>query len=439
MPALRMTQAHAHAVRRPRWASVTAAACVALVSATVAHAQGASREVLTLPAALRLAADRSPLLEQVEARFSIARGENRTLGQWPNPVLEYRRENLGAPIDPDEFFTAYIPIDVTGRRIQLARATRRGAERVSAERAAARRDVELMIAQSWLTAALSRDLGETATRQYDAVAEVSRLQAERAREGVASEASALRTRVEADRLAHQAALAEARAIGDRQSLAAALGMSADSLPPLPSVLTAEAIPELRGADDLAALGEEALLDRARAGRDELRAATVAREEASLRQGVERGAVLGDWQLQGGSKLTGGFMTGQVGLAVPLPFFNRNAGARERAQGAVREADAVWRSTMLTVRGEVLAAAAQLRRLLVLGDRLATTPTDGDTIAESARIAYTEGHMTLLELLDAERAAADARTTALQYRADLLLARLALARAVGASLLAGETP
>jgi len=434
----RTREAH-RALRRPWWTAVTGAVWAALACASVAHAQEASREVLTLPAALQLAAERSPLLEQVEARFSIARGENRTLGQWPNPVLEYRRENLGAPIDPDEFFTAYIPIDVTGRRVQLARATRRGAERVTAERAAARRDAELAIAQSWLTAALSRDLGETATRQYDAVAEVSRLQAERAREGVASEASALRTRVEADRLAHQAALAESRAIRDRQALAAVLGLSADSMPALPSVLTAEGAADVRVADALAALPEEALLARARAGRDELRAATVAREEASLRQGVARGAVLGDWELQGGSKLTGGFMTGQVGLAVPLPFFNRNAGARERAQGAVREADAVWRSAMLSVRGEVLSAAAQLRRLLALGERMATTPADGDVIAASARIAYTEGHMTLLELLDAQRAAADARTTALQFRADLLLARLALARAVGASLLSGETP
>jgi outer membrane protein, heavy metal efflux system len=394
---------------------------------------------LTLRRALELAAERSPVLERVEAQFGMARGENRTIGQWPNPILEYRRENLGAPLDPDEFFTAYIPIDVTGRRVQLARATRRGSERLASALAASRRDAELAIAQSWLTAALSQDLGETAQRQFEAVTEIARLQAERAREGVASEASALRTRVEADRLAHQAALSEARAIRDRQALAAALGVPADSLPPLPSMLTGLDRPELGATAALASLPDAALLERARVGREELRAAEVAREEATLRRAVERGAVLGDWQLQGGSKLTGGFMSGQVGLAVPLPFFNRNAGARERATSAVREAEAAWRSTMLTVTGEVLSAAAQLRRLLALGDRMATTPGDGDIIAESARIAYTEGHMTLLELLDAQRAAADARTTAQQYRADLLLAQLTLARAIGASLLPGATP
>jgi len=398
-----------------------------------------ARAPLTLRRALQLATARSPLLERVEAQFGMARGDNRITGQWPNPVLEYRRENLGAPIDPDEFFTAYIPIDVTGRRLQLARATRRGTERLASELAASRRDAELAIAQAWLAAALSRDLGETARRQFEAVTEIARSQAERAREGVASEASSLRTRVEADRLAYEVALQEARAIRDRQVLAAALGVPADSLPALPSVLADQDMPDLRAADAIAALDDAALLERARAGREELRAAVVAREEASLRRAVERGAVLGDWQLQGGSKLTGGFMTGQVGLAVPLPFFNRNAGARERATGAVREAEAEWRSTMLTVTAEVLGAAEQLRRLLALGDRMATTLGDGEIIAESARIAYTEGLMTLLELLDAQRTAADARTTAQQYRADVLLARLALARAVGANLLAGETP
>jgi outer membrane protein TolC len=155
--------------------------------------------------------------------------------------------------------------------------------------------------------------------------------------------------------------------------------------------------------------------------------------------VERGGVLGDWQLQGGSKLTGGFMTGQVGLALPLPFFNRNDGARERATGAVRDAEAEWRSTMLTVTGDVVGAAEQLRRLLALEDRMATTLVDGESIAESARIAYTEGLMTLLELLDAQRTAAEARATAQQYRADVLLARLALARALGTNLLAGGIP
>lgn len=409
------------------------------ITSAAAQPQAQPQDVLTLPRALQLAALRSPLLEQLEARFGMARGENRTLGQWPNPVLEYVRENLGAPIDPDEFVTAILPFDVTGRRVRLSRATRRGAERLVAARAAARRDADLVIAQSWLTAALSRDLDETAARQYAAVSEVSRLQGERAREGVASEASALRTRVEADRLAHLAALAAVRAQRDRYALAAALGLAADSMPRLPSVLTEGALPDVSSADALAALDDESLLARARDGREELRAANVARDEAALRRGVERAAVLGDWQLQGGTKRTSGFMSGTVGLAVPLPFFNRNEGARERADGAVREAEATWRRTLLTVNGEVLAAAEQLRRLLALGERMATTPADGDTIAESARIAYTEGHMTLLELLDAQRAAADARTTALQYRADLLLARLALARAVGASLLTGEMP
>ncbi len=425
------------AIGRPaRRVALAAGLLLGAVPSLWAQDRTPAQAPLTLRDALRLAADRSPLLAQTDARFGVARGELRTLGQWPNPTLEYRRENLGAPIDPDEFFTAYIPIDVTGRRVQLARATRRGDARLQAELAAARRDGELEIASRWIEAVLAADLRATLAAQHAAIADIARLEGIRAAEGVTSEASALRTRVEADRLAHQLALAESRALRARHVLATRLGVPADSLPPLPSLLdTPVTTPDAA----LAALSDTELLARARRDREELRAATLAREEAALRRRVERGGVLGDWQLQGGSKLTGGFMSGQVGLAVPMPLFNRNAGARERAASVEREADASWRAAMLAVTGEVVAAADQLRRLEALGARLSVTPADGETIAASARVAWTEGEMTLLELLDAQRAAADARATAQQYRADLLLARLTLARAVGAPLFDGGTP
>lgn len=407
---------------------------------------GAAAPPLTLASALSLAATHSPLYERVEARAGIARGEVRTAGQWPNPTLEYRRENLGSPLDPDEFFTAYVPIDVTGRRVQLARATRRGTARLLAERDVERQDAALAVARAWVNAVLAADLAQVVTAQHDAAVEVARLEAVRATEGASSEAAARRTRVEATRLAHSRALAEARAVQERAALATLLGLVADSLPPLPSadggaspfdVATLEANARTV-LEELATLDDAGLQARARRDRRELQAVAFAREEAGYRQAVERGGVLGDWQLQGGSKLTGGFFTGQVGLAVPLPLFNRNAGARERAAGLVRDADAVARATALAVAGEVRAAAEALRRLTALGTDLPFAPDDATVIANAARVAYVEGEMSLLELLDALRAAADARATAHQYAADLLLARLTLARAVGASFLAGES-
>jgi outer membrane protein TolC len=233
-------------------------------------------------------------------------------------------------------------------------------------------------------------------------------------------------------------------VQERGALATALGVPDNVLPALPvtrngrSALTDAALDTSAHAvlDTLSTLDVDTLRARALANRAELRAASLAREEASFRQAVERGGVLGDWQLQGGSKLTGGFFTGQLGLAVPIPLFHRNGGARERSAGVLRDADAMARTTALAVDAEVRAAHDALRRLRALGASAQQAPADADVIADAARVAYAEGHMTLLELLDAQRAAADARTLARQYAADLLLARLTLARAVGAPLLPG---
>ncbi|MCU0617948.1 MAG: hypothetical protein MUD17_12820, partial [Gemmatimonadaceae bacterium] len=129
---------------------------------------------LTLASALALAQRQSPLFERVEARYGIARGDVRAAGQWPNPTLEYRRENLGSPLLPDEFVTAYIPIDVTGRRVQLARATRRGAARALAERDAEQQDAALTIARAWVAAVLAAELASVTAQQHDAAEEIAR-------------------------------------------------------------------------------------------------------------------------------------------------------------------------------------------------------------------------------------------------------------------------
>jgi len=420
-------------------AMVGVAPAAAVAQSSVGSANASPAGTLNLAAALQIADANSPTLQRVETRAGIVLGELRTLGQWPNPTLEYRRENLGAPLLPDEFVTAYIPFDFTGRRLTLARATARGRERIALQRSAARRDVQAEIARDWMRAVLSAELAGTMRQYFLAVEDIADIEAQRAGEGVVAEAVAFRTRVEANRLSHETALAEAQARQDRLSLASMLGVPAEQLPALPRLSDEGIVPVV---DELLAdtsVSDARLLAMAQQQRTELLAADRAREEATLRQRVETAGVIGDWQLQGGTKKTNGFMSGQVGLAVPLPLFNQNAGARARSVSVLRDAEAAWRETQLQINGEVLAAADQWRRLQRIRDRLMDTPQLGEQIATSARVAYAEGHMSLLELLDAQRAAADARRTAQQYQADLHLARFRLARAIGAALLPGSTP
>ncbi len=423
-------------LRLPGWRSTLGVILLAFgsqVSAQSVSTAGGAADTLDLASALRLASRSSPALQRVAAEAGVAAGELRTTGQWPNPTLEYRRENIGAPLQPDEFVTAYVPIDVTGRRQALRRATSRGRERVHATREAALRDVELQIARAWTAAALSADISRSVSEQYQAVERIAAIEAQRAAEGVVAEAVAMRTRVEANRISHELALAETRAMRDRLDLAALLGVTDEALPPLPSVLT----PALRTNAETRSAAQ--LVTVAQSGRPEILAASLWRDESVLRQRVESGGVVGDWQLQGGTKRTSGFMSGQLGLAVPLPIFNQNSGARERSASAVLLAETAYREVELRIRADVLAATDNLRRLESIAPRFSDAIRLGREIASSARVAYAEGHMTLLELLDAERTAADARNSASRYRADLLLAQLTLRRVIGAPLVPEISP
>ncbi len=437
MPCLTAALAPVMPVLRWGWGGwgrrMVAAVVVGLFTASSGATQTApsTTATLDLEGALRMAAVSSPLVTQADAQLGMARGELRAQGQWLNPVLEYRRENLGAPLLPDEFFTAFIPFDLTGRRTLLLRATGRGARRFDLLRAAARQDALLTVADRWIAAAQTREAAAVLAEQATAVAEIARRESIRATEGAVGDAVALRTRVEADRLALLQLHAEVRAEEARRALATALGVEPERLPALPRLQLAQVSAVMLGALERAGTGN-ALLQYAVRERAEVRAAEVARDEAALRRRVEQVGVLGDWQLQGGTKLTGGFMTGQIGLAVPLPMFNHNSGGRERAREAERDADAAYRTAMLQVVAEAAVAEQQRQRLEALRDRFSDA-SYGRVIAESARIAYAEGAMTLLELLDAERAAADAQLLSQQYAADALRAQLVLARAVGISL------
>ena len=88
---------------------------------------------LDLAAALQLARASGPLRKIADARETAGRGRVGESGQWPNPSIEWRRENLGSSLQPDIFATTYIPLDLTGRRLALRQATGAGRQRVQAD------------------------------------------------------------------------------------------------------------------------------------------------------------------------------------------------------------------------------------------------------------------------------------------------------------------
>ncbi len=379
---------------------------------------------LDLAGALRVARTGGPLRRLADAREVAGIGRVGETGQLPNPSIEWRRENLGSSLQPDIFATAYIPLDLTGRRLALRQATGAGRQRVQADAVAERREAELEVARAWLHAAAADGALAVATRQVEALTEIASVDATRLREGLVSEAVGLRTQLEADRARVSLVTATGDAARARALLARVLGLSTSALPTL-APLAAPAMPTAPDSSTVKAVALRA--------RPEVRARESALREAQRRYTAERRGLIGDMQLQGGSKQTSGFMTGQIGLAMPVPLFNRNDAARQRARGDYAEAQTLRDDILNQIEGGVGAAWRAYVASRGAAEAASTFDARGREIARIARVAYREGHLTLTELLDAERAATDAMNTHLRWAADAWLSRLEFERALGARL------
>lgn len=379
---------------------------------------------LDLATALRTARRSGPLAALTAARRDMAIGRVRESAQWPNPTLEWRRENFASPLAPDIFATAYIPLDVTGRRVALLQSIGAGKQRATADAEADRRNGELDVARAWLRAAVADGLRALAQRQYDALREIADVDAQRLREGLVAEAVGLRTSLEADRARVVVVSANAEASRARAELARLMGVRDDSISTLAPLIA----PALPVPPDSVQLRQLALRLR-----PEVQAREAAVQETQRRLSAERRGLFGDLQLQGGTKQTGGYQTGQIGFGLPMPFFNRNGGARQRASGEAMEARILRADVDRAVIGAVSAAWRAYMDVRAVARDAATFDARGREVSRIARVAYREGHVTLTELLDAERAAFDAMQAHLRWAADAWLARLELERAIGARL------
>jgi len=407
-------------------ASPTSAHRVAalLVSlATMARAQTPSAPPrLSLAEAVRAATTTGPAAQAAAGRRAELVGRARTDAQWANPTLELRRENQGAPIPFDDFATLTVPIDVTGRRFALRSALGASRDRATADALALTRAAEYATARAWWNFWATEHLAMIATERSELTTRVAQLDSLRAAEGEVSEAAAFRMRIEAQRARLAAAQAAAAAATARAQLAAMIGQPDPARIAIAEpILTFAELPTL-----------EAALAAAERDRPDLAAARAAERAAERRRVAESRGAVPDVGLSGGYKGTGGYATAQFGLVLTPPLLNLNGGNRERTAGELLTATADRRMTELRVATEVRAALASAEALDAGAAGFdGTFVAQAGIVANAAEAAYREGASSLVELLDAFRAATDARADYVRGTLDRALVRLDLRRAIGA--------
>jgi outer membrane protein, heavy metal efflux system len=361
-----------------------------------------------------------PHARAIRAESEVTRREQLARLAYPNPVVTYSREGAGFT----EFLQAEQALPIFGARAALSRAG------VAATGAAdAERDVRLWLLRSDAAVAVARVIAEqtrleSARAQVGVVERLIEILRTREREGEGSRFDRLRAEQER-RDTNQLVTAATVALTEARATLAGLLPRDVSLP----TVTSAPMPQQAPAP------ADTLFTRAASTRADLRALQHLRERATLEAEAARWARLPSPTLLGGLKRAdeaSGRETGGVfGLSVALPLFDR--GDREAARWEAERArvEAERASIEYRIRSEIAGAAE------VLTVRQAALSQDQQGAAEElvqiAEVAYREGEVGILELLDAVRTAARARNRSIDLRLDARLAQIALERAVGDTL------
>lgn len=358
-----------------------------------------------------------PRAAAIRAEAEVTRREQLARLAYPNPGLTYSREGAGFT----EFLQAEQIVPVFGTRAALARAG------VAATAAAeADRDARLWMLRADAVRAAARLAAEQARldaahahiRDVERLIEILRT---REREGEGSRFDRLRAEQE---LRDARQLATAAGIGILEARAALSAML-----PRDVVITrvAGGVPEHAVAAPV-----EALVSRAASTRAELRALQYASERAVQESVAARRARLPAPTVFGGLKRAdvepGRARGGIFGVSVSVPLFD--SGRRDTARWSAERArvDAERAAIELQIRAEIVRAHDTLA---LRQAALSEEPRDaGEELKTIAEVAYREGEVGILELLDAVRTAARARTRNIDLRLEARLAQVALERAVG---------
>jgi cobalt-zinc-cadmium efflux system outer membrane protein len=356
-----------------------------------------------------------PQAQAIRAETEVTRREQLARLAYPNPSVTYSREGAGFT----EFFQAEQSLPIFGARAALSRAG------VAATAAAeAERDARLWLLRSDAAAAVARVIAEQTraestraqVREVERLIEILRT---REREGEGSRFDRLRAEQEL-RDSHQLVTAADVALTEARAMLA--GMLPRDV--LVTRVAAGQTPE-----------QPAVTLEMSSTREVLRALQQLATRATLESEAARRARLPAPTLFGGVKRaddTSGRETGGVfGVSVALPLFD--AGRREAARWDAERARVEAERTAIAfrIRSEIAGAS----EVLAVRQAALTQEPSGaaEELVQIAEVAYREGEVGILELLDAVRTAARARNRAIDLRLDARLAQIALERAVGDTL------
>ncbi len=368
----------------------------------------------------------SPQAQELRARISLAEAEAKTRTVYPNPSFSYAREGAGY----NEFFEASQTLPLNGRLSYLRSA---GAASVSV--AEANREAVLWSLRSDLRHAFYRMVAaqervRLLSARVNEVEQLIGILRQRELEGEGSRYDRLRAEREIAELRTDVIAANAMIAGARARISGFVpeGTQVQSVRgTLPVVLEPPTVEELR--------------TRAMEARADYRAEQKTLVRYQIEEQGARRLRIPDPQVSGGVKradvfsgLSDATRTGFIfSLTVPLPVFN--SGRYEVARYQAEQEQAKARAVVLArqIQSEIQGA---LEVLKIRREAVAAYQQElesGTELTRITRVAYEEGEVGILELLDSLRVNRLANLRLLDLQAGVREAFIELERVVGTEL------
>ncbi|QBE63803.1 TolC family protein [Pseudoduganella lutea] len=378
---------------------------------------------LDLPAAIALAAERHPTLQAAAYEEQASAAAVEQAGRLPNPELAYLREGHRAG---SRTTTVQVnqPLELGGKRKARIAVAQGAFDLAGSDLALRRQALRADVIAAFYTALVAQERLQLAQAMLDVAGKSLAAVDGRVAAGKVSPVEASKARVaQADaRVEHERATAEL-AIA-RNALAALVGEPLDARP-----LAGGAVDMLPPVEPL-----PALLQRS-AGALSVRRARQQLAYRTAQADAERAARVPDVTLTIGSQRDDQLAHRQavVGVAIPLPLFDRNAGnlaaATARAEGARAELQAAERAAHADL------TTAHLRYGQARGEALLL---EHDVVPEARSVheltlkGFEYGKFTFLDVLDAQRTWFQARARQWQAMLDAWRAHAEIERLAGAA-------
>lgn len=384
---------------------------------TLLIASPASAQTWTEGDVTALARARSVDVLAASVRARRADAEARTAGLLPNPSVEWERQEAFAPnAQTQDIVRLVVPLELSGRP-----ATRRALAEAEARLSEAEAEAVALDAVAAARAAFHRALAAERRvavfeEQRDALAEALRVMESRRAAGEVSGYETARLSIGVELARSQAAQARVEADAARARLAALFGadppdaLEGELAPPPPPPLAAL----LGAAETRADL-------RALARADE--AGQRARASAAYAW-IPRLSIEGGYNRQDGPVVGHGYA---LGASAEIPLFDHGQAERQAAEASAALAE--LRDTAAS-RVDSLIGMSHARLTALLAERArfeAETAPQVERLARAATSGYRGGERTVVELLDARRAATDVAERRIALALAARLAEIALTR------------